>query len=169
MPIYRVDSQRSGIVVRARSSIHDTNTTWDTLSGRVEADPATLDSAGATASLVVDMTSYDAGDWLKNRKLKKDLDLARHPIATFDVTALRDVRQKDRGQFSATADGVLRWRDRELSLTVTGQGIIDNTRIEATGSFDMDIRELGVQPPRFLMFKVANEVTVEVTLHARAE
>ena len=96
MPIYRVDSQRSGIVVRARSSIHDTNTTWDTLSGRVEADPATLDSAGATASLVVDMTSYDAGDWLKNRKLKKDLDLARHPIATFDVTALRDVRQKDR-------------------------------------------------------------------------
>ena len=54
------------LVVKARSSVHDTTTVWDKISGDIDADPDAIDAATATFS--VDMTKYDAGDFLKNRK-----------------------------------------------------------------------------------------------------
>lgn len=166
MPLYRVDSTNSRIVVKARSSIHDTSTTWSRIDGTAEADPDALEKA-ARASFSVDMTAFDAGDWLKNRKLRKDLSLANHPTATFDLTAIRDLRRSDDGGFEAVADGILRWRGKELPLAITGRGRIDAATIDVTGTFELDIRRLGVEPPRFLMFQVESDVTVEVTLRAR--
>ena len=179
MPVYRVDSQRSRIVVRARSSVHDTSTTWSQITGQLDADAATLDSAGATGSFQVDMMSYDAGDWLKNRKLKKDFDLPGHPTATFELQQVSDVKPagpaasgdapgSEAARFSATAIGLLRWRGKELTVTVRGDGQMTGDALHADGAFELDIRQLGLQPPRFLMFKVEDEVTVEITIHARA-
>lgn len=165
MPIYKVDSARSQVVVQARSSIHDTSTTWNRLQGTIDADPAALQDARASFSL--DMTAFDAGDWLKNRKLKKDMELAQHPTATFELTGLRDMSPSQGGHFQATADGILRWRGKELALEITGTGTLDASSLAATGSFELDIRRLGMEPPRFLMFKVESEVRVEITLSAR--
>src|SRR5688500_5582689 len=104
MSTYRVETARSTLTVRARSSIHDTTTTWSAITGTAEADPATLETAGATASFQVDMTVFDAGDWLKNRKLRKDLDVEHHPRATIEVRRLRDVVRTEGGRFRATAE-----------------------------------------------------------------
>lgn len=168
MPSYNVDTGRSQLVVRARSSIHDTNTTFTKISGTVQADSATLEDTGATASFQVDMGSFDAGDWLKNRKLKKDVDPGRYPTATFELSELRDVKRNDDGSFAAKAVGTLAWRGRNVTLEVAGKGTMDDNGIDATGTFDLDIRELGMEPPKFLMFKVDPEVTIEVTLRAKA-
>ena len=151
------------LVVKARSSIHDTNTTWDKLSGDVEADPDTLATAGATATFKVDMTSFDAGDWLKNRKLRKDFDLEAHPTATFELRKVSDV-VRDGLTFKASAQGVLRWRGKEVALDLAGTGKLDATSVEARATFELDIKRLGLSAPRFLMFKVEDEVTVEVSL-----
>lgn len=153
----------SSLVVKARSSIHDTRTVWSKVTGEVTADAATLATAGAQATFTVDMTAFDAGDFLKNRKLRKDFDLEQHPQATFTLTGLRDV-VGDGGTFRATADGVLRWRGREVPLTVAGEGTLDGARLAAVGRFELDIKRLGLSAPRFLMFKVEDEVAVEVTL-----
>lgn len=153
----------SSLVVKARSSIHDTRTVWSKVTGEVTADAATLATAGAVATFTVDMTAFDAGDFLKNRKLRKDFDLEQHPQATFTLTGLRDVVGEG-GRFKATADGVLRWRGREVTLTVAGEGTLDDSRLAAVGRFELDIKRLGLSAPRFLMFKVEDEVTVEVTL-----
>lgn len=166
MTTYDVDSAHGRIVVKARSSIHDTSTTWKHIEGTIEADPAALEDARASFS--VDMSQFDAGDWLKNRKLKKDLDVAAHPTATFEITGIRDLSRNQDGSFQATADGILRWRGREVALSVSGRGRIDASTIDATGAFDLDIRQLGVEPPRFLMFQVESEVAVEITLRARS-
>ena len=56
------------LTVKARSRVHDTTTVWDKVSGDVDADPDAIEQAKATFS--VDMTSFDAGDFLKNRKLR---------------------------------------------------------------------------------------------------
>lgn len=162
MPRYAV-AAGSSLVVKARSSIHDTRTTWSKVTGEVTADPATLAATGATATFTVDMTAFDAGDFLKNRKLRKDFELEAHPQATFTLTGLRDV-SGDGGTFRATADGVLRWRGREVTLTVAGEGTLDDHRLSAVGRFELDIKRLGLAAPRFLMFKVEDEVTVEVKL-----
>lgn len=153
----------SSLVVKARSSIHDTKTVWSKVAGEVSADAATLGTAGAVATFTVDMTAFDAGDFLKNRKLRKDFDMEAHPQATFTLTALRDVTG-DGGRFRATALGVLRWRGREVPLEVAGEGTLDGQRLAAVGRFELDIKRLGLTAPRVLMFKVEDEVAVEVTL-----
>ena len=37
-------------------------------------------------------------------------------------------------------------------------------RVEATATFELDIKKLGLSAPRFLMIKMEDEVSVEVTV-----
>lgn len=158
---YQVSSGK--LTVKARSKIHDTTTVWDTVTGSVDADADTLATQGATATFEVDMTKFDAGDFLKNRKLRKDFDMDAHPKATFELRAVRDV-VRDGPTFKATADGVLRWRGKEVLVTVQGSGKLDAMGVEASGTFELDIRKLGLSAPRFLMIKMDDEVAVDVTV-----
>lgn len=161
MPTYRITAGK--LTVRARSRLHDTTTVWDQITGDVEADPETLATAGAKAAFRVDMTSFDAGDWLKNRKLRKDFDLEAHSAATFELRELRDV-VRDGAKFTATAVGVLGWRGRTVELSLAGRGTMDGAGLEASGTFELDIRKLGLSAPRFLMIKMEDEVAIDVTV-----
>jgi polyisoprenoid-binding protein YceI len=161
VPAYRVAAGK--LTVTARSKIHDTKTVWDKITGTVEADPDTLATAGAKAVFTVDMTSFDAGDWLKNRKLRGDFEMEKHPVATFELAALRDVTRNGE-TFTATAEGVLKWRGKEVVVEMKGQGKLDGVSVQASATFDLDIRRLGLSAPRFLMIKMEDEVAVEVTV-----
>ena len=158
---YRVTS--GTLTVHARSRIHDTTTVWNRITGEIVADPDTLASAGATARFEVDMTAFDAGDFLKNRKLRKDFDLAGHPTASFALERLTGV-VRDGPNFTATAEGVLRWRGRTLGLVLEGRGKLDDMGVSASATFDLDIRKLGLSAPRFFVFKIEDEVTVRVAI-----
>lgn len=109
------------------------------------------------------MTAFDAGDFLKNRKLRKDFALEAHPTASFSLTALRDVVRSG-STFTATALGTLEWRGKRVELTLAGRGTLDDMQVEATATFELDIRWLGLSAPRFLIFKVEDEVTVAVAI-----
>jgi polyisoprenoid-binding protein YceI len=163
---YRVGAG-SKLLVQAKSRIHDTSTVWSKVEGDVEADPETLATAGARATFKVDMTTFDAGDFLRNRKLRKDFEMEAHPTATFELTGVRDVVRTG-SEFTATGDGTLRWRGREVALAIAGKGTLDARGLAATGTFVLDIRRLGLSAPRFLMFKMEDEVEVEVTLRGEA-
>ncbi len=156
---YQVEGGK--LTVRARSSIHDTTTVWDKISGEVDADPDAIEAA--KASFAVDMTSYDAGDFLKNRKLRKDFELEAHPRATFQLRSVSDV-QRDGAKFEAKARGVLGWRGKEVELELAGKGTLDSGHLEATASFVLDIKKLGLAAPRFFVFKMEDEVTVDVSV-----
>jgi len=156
---YAVDGGK--LTVKAHSSVHDTTTVWDKIAGDVDADPERIEQAKAT--FTVDMTKFDAGDFLKNRKLRKDFALADHPSATFQLERVSDV-VRDGAKFTARAGGTLRWRGKELVLELAGQGSLDDARLEAKATFELDIRKLGLAAPRFFMFKMEDEVTVEVTV-----
>lgn len=156
---YAVSSGR--LTVKARSSVHDTTTTWDKVTGSVDADPEAIEAAKAT--FTVDMTSFDAGDWLKNRKLRKDFDMDGNPSATFTLDRVSDV-VRDGSRFTAKAHGTLRWRGKEVVLELAGQGTLDRDRLEARATFPLDIKRLGLTAPKFFVFKMEDEVTVEVTV-----
>jgi polyisoprenoid-binding protein YceI len=158
---YRVTA--GTLTVQARSRVHDTTTVWNQIAGEITADPDTLAAAGATARFTVDMTAFDAGDFLKNRKLRKDFDLAAHPTATFELRAVNDV-VRDGAAFTATAEGTLAWRGKQLGLVLRGRGTLDAMTVSATASFELDIRTLGLAAPRVLMFTVEDEVTVTVAI-----
>src|SRR5688500_17822089 len=113
------------------------------------------------------MTKFDAGDFLKNRKLRKDFEMDAHPRATFTLERVSEV-VRDGAKFTAKAQGTLAWRGREVVLVLTGQGTLDDTHVEARGTFELDIRKLGLSAPRFFVFKMEDEVTVEVTVRGAA-
>ena len=156
---YRIESGK--LTVQARSRVHDTTTVWDKITGDVDADANAIERASATFR--VDMTSFDAGDWLKNRKLRKDFDMDAHPTATFELRGVKDV-VRDGTKFTATAEGVLRWRGKEVVLALQGRGTLDDMRVEASATFELDIKRLGLAAPRFLMIKMEDEVSVDVTV-----
>lgn len=177
---YRVTS--GTLTVRARSKIHDTTTVWNRITGEIVADPDTLaqasvlapgpgpapglgdgGTAGTSARFEIDMTAFDAGDFLKNRKLRKDFTLDAHPRASFVLTGLRDVVRTGPA-FTATAVGTLEWRGKRVELTLSGRGTLDAVAAEAHATFELDIRWLGLAAPKFLIFKVEDEVTVDVAL-----
>jgi polyisoprenoid-binding protein YceI len=158
--------QRGLVEVKARSSIHDTNTRYPKLEGQIDFDADA--PAGARAELAVDMRVYDTGDRLKNWKLKSDLDPESHPSATFTLSRLEAVSEEAAGKFVATGVGQLRWRGKSVDLKVKGRATVDRQTIEATASFELDVKLLGVAPPKFLMFKVEDVVQVQVSLRALA-
>jgi polyisoprenoid-binding protein YceI len=149
------------LTVKARSSVHDTTTVWEQIAGDVDADAAAIEHAKAT--FTVDMTKFDAGDFLKNRKLRKDFALESHPTATFTLTRVSDV-VRDGDRFTAKAEGVLRWRGKDVPLVLSGQGTLDAQRVEARASFELDIKKLGLSAPKFFVFKMEDEVTIEVSV-----
>jgi len=166
MTRYIVDASASRVVVKARSSLHDTETRWTGLTGTIDADAADL--AGRTAAEVaVDMTRHDAGDFLRNRKLRKDLDVASFPRAHFRLAGVREVVERGGGRFAAVADGSIAWHGREVAIAAAGEGTIGRDELSAVARFELDVRRFGVEPPRFLMFKVEDVVSVEVSLVAR--
>jgi polyisoprenoid-binding protein YceI len=162
---YRVTA--GTLTVQARSRVHDTTTVWNKITGEIEADPDTLASEGARARFDVDMTSFDAGDFLRNRKLRKDFDLAGHPTARFELRALTGVVRTG-ATFTATAEGVLDWRGHRIELVLSGRGRLDDMSASASATFDLDIRRLGLSAPRFLMFKMEDEVTVAAVIQGSA-
>ncbi len=149
------------LTVKARSTVHDTTTVWNKITGDVDADASAIEQAKAT--FAVDMTQFDAGDFLKNRKLRKDFELESFPSATFTLTRVSDV-VRDGSKFTAKAEGTLSWRGKQVVLVLSGQGSLDDTHVEAKGTFELDIRKLGLSAPRFFVFKMEDEVTVEVTV-----
>jgi polyisoprenoid-binding protein YceI len=150
------------LTVKARSSVHDTTTVWDKIGGDVDADAEAIE--GAKAMFRVDMTAFDAGDWLKNRKLRKDFAMDDHPTATFTLQRVSEVA-RDGAKFTAKAEGMLGWRGKEIPLVLTGSGTLDAERVEARATFELDIKKLGLSAPRFFVFKMEDEVTVEVSVH----
>jgi polyisoprenoid-binding protein YceI len=154
------------LTVKARSRIHDTTTVWDKITGEVEADPDTLAETGAKATFTVDMTSFDAGDWLKNRKLRKDFEMDAHPKAIFELRGVSDV-VRDGATFTARAEGVIRWRGKEAVVTLARRGTLDDVSLEATATFELDIRTLGLSAPRFLMIKMEDEVSIDVSVRGK--
>lgn len=164
MPVrYRIDSKASALRVLARSSVHDTETAWSGIEGTVDTD---LDDLASTrAEITVDMRTADAGDWLKNRKLRKDMDFEQHPQARFQLVELRDI-QRTGADVQATVIGTLSWRGRSVEVEATGSGTLGNQELSASGRFDLDVTRLGVKAPKILMFKVEDVVTCEITLRA---
>jgi len=154
------------LTVKARSSVHDTTTVWDKITGTVDADANAIEHAKATFS--VDMTKFDAGDFLKNRKLRKDFAMEEHPTATFTLTRVSDVI-RDGSKFTAKAEGTLAWRGKQVVLVLSGQGTLDDKHVEAKGTFELDIKKLGLSAPRFFVFKMEDEVTVEVTVRGAVQ
>lgn len=166
MPQYTIDSKTSKLLVTARSSVHDTEIAWTGITGTVDAT-AGDDAANMKAAVDVDMTTADAGDWLKNRKMKKDMQFDKHPKANFTLDGVDDLAQ-DGERMTATIHGTLSWRGKSVSVSAKGEGTLGASELTARGTFDIDMTKLGITPPKVLMIKVEDVVNCLIDLRATA-
>lgn len=153
------------VSVKARSSIHDTTTVWSAVSGEIEFDPDRID--GAAATVRIDMRTFDAGDRLKNWKLRGDIEPEKYPTAIFRLERLSNV-SREAERLGASATGRIDWRGKNAAIRAEGSAVVTPATIKASARFDLNVRDVGVTPPKILMFKVEDVVTVEVELTANA-
>jgi polyisoprenoid-binding protein YceI len=134
--------QKGRVVVKARAPEPDMTATWSKVSGTIDLDPEK--PAGVRAELSLDMRSFVAGDWFARWQLKGDLDAERYPTAKFMLMRLENLREPSPGQLEAVALGQIQWRGLTVEVRARGKARVSPRQIDATGSFEISLGDLGV-------------------------
>ena len=162
---YVVDNEASKLIARVRSSLHEVEIVWDAVRGSFELNPEDL-AAGIEGSVEVEMTRYDSGDWLRNRKIRNDLRLRDYPHARLELGKLVEMRTAESDGLVGKIEGVLQWHGHTVPVTVSGTGTVNAKTVSAQCSFRLKMGQLGITVPRFLMFRMDEEVLLEATILA---
>jgi hypothetical protein len=157
---------RGHLDVTARTPVDDTRVRFGKLDGTIQVDPDA--PASARADLTLDLRIADAGDRARTWRLHTDLEVERFPTATFTLARVQEVHEVTAGQLTGTVLGQLAWAEHRPLVTVRGSASLDRRGLEVRGRFDLDLRELGIAPPRFLMFRVDDFVRAQVVFFAVA-
>jgi hypothetical protein len=113
----------------------------------------------------VPVEQFKSGNAMQDREMWKLIDSRRFPTVAADLRSIEN--EGSAGRYKAAGDVTLAGRQRryEGSLNVTREG--DTLRVE--GDLVVDIRDFGLQPPRFLMLKVEPHVNVHLRLVAATQ
>lgn len=161
-------SADSKLDFEARSSLHPVHGSASNLAGFVDAEfdgDALAADPPPKMHVEVPVEQLRSGNTLQDREMWKLIDSRRFPIIVADLrSAEADAAP---GHYKASGDITLAGRQRRYEglLTVEREG----ERLHVGGELRVDIRDFGLQPPRFLMFKVEPEVNVRLRLWAAAK
>jgi polyisoprenoid-binding protein YceI len=136
------------------------------LEGTLEFDPD--DESIALGELTIDMRALDAGDQYKNWKLATDVDAASHPKATVTLVRIDDLHEEIAGRYRGAVTVQIQWRGHAAQVKVKGQATVDRRGVEASGSGELAVRDLGAVAPRFLLPPGTDRVSFHVSLLAYA-
>jgi polyisoprenoid-binding protein YceI len=103
-----------------------------------------------------------SGNGLQDKEMWKLLDSKRNPLIRAD---LRELQASSGTNYAASGEITMCGRSRKYDGTLTV--VCSGDEITVSGSVKVDIRDFGIQPPRFLMFTVQPEVNVRLRLLAR--
>jgi len=162
---YTFDSERSGIWVSGRSSLHPINTETRGITGWFEAatgGDGELDlDHPVSGELELAVDRLTSGNMLYDRELRRRVDAKRYPTILGRVT--RIVPAGSHPRYSVTGDVVFHGKTRSFEHEMD----IDTRagEVSLTGEYVFDIREFGMQPPSMLMVRVYPEISVRVALH----
>ena len=169
MARYRLVPERSKIWAEARSSLHPINVETAGLEGFVEmtiVDGHIDATAPVSGSVELDASLLKTGNGLYDRELESKLEMRKYPRVRGRVLSVK------------AADSVTTYRVQgELSLrgqTSAVQGdvrmrMIDANTVEFQGEQTIDIRNFGLEPPKFLMLRVYPEVKLRGLVIAQLE
>ncbi len=156
-----IDSKRSRIEVRAKSTLHDSRSSGP-LRGRVTGEPEALESS-AGGVVEVPVESFDFGNKLQTMAVLSKIDASRHPVARFVVAGAEVL---SRNPWRVRVSGALDYRGRKTAFSFEATGSISETALEARAELPVNLPAIGVTPPSLLFMKVADEVLVSVVLVA---
>src|ERR1700722_11798483 len=165
-----IEPRGSRVWVEGRSRLHPARSEAEGLEGWFEADVLgggrinpTVDPRG---HLELPVERLSSGNPLYDREMRRRVDARRHPTIAGDLTAMASTNDEGRYQVSGevTFKGTTNTYTDEMLVTFPEDGVV---RLE--GSHQFDIRDFGMQPPKFLPLRVDPDVTVTVAIVARSE
>ena len=106
------------------------------------------------------------GNSLEDRELQKRIDARRYPTINGVLEAIEQANSDScyRVTGTVTFRGKARRHQGEMSIRR-----LDDDTVTLAGQSRFDIRDFGMEPPRFLMLKVDPQVEVAVDIIARKE
>ena len=167
MARFRISPQRSELWAEARSSLHPVRVHTVGLEGVVEAELADGGTRLVKPTYVeVETQRLRSGNGLVDGELQRRLDSRKFPRIRGEL--VRSVPGNGTGINQVTGELTLHGVTRQLDVDVTVRQLDDRT-LEIEGGRAIDMRDFGLPPPSFLMFKVQPEVQVRARLVAERE
>ena len=159
---YRIDPERSAVLIDASSSVHPIRTRTNGLEGYVELE---VDStgrididAGISGELSLDVERLKSGNPLEDRELRRRIDARRFPTIDGRIT---EVHAADNDRYRVRGDvtfrGVTNPHEDDVTFTLTNDG-----ELKIDGRSTFDVSDFGMETPRILMLRVQPEVTVAI-------
>ena len=154
-----IDSARSLITFRGRSSVHPITATARPSGWFVGITEGIFDNTGPLAGhLEVPVADLASGNPLIDRETRRRIDARRHPNITGDLAEGGDVHPTHatvEGNIEFTGETVLVEGDLRLGRNGDGDLIM-------SGDGTFDVRWWGMDPPRMLMLRVEPEIEVSI-------
>ena len=168
MARYRLVPERSKIWADARSSLHPIKVETTGLEGFVEmtiVDGHIDTAAPVSGSIELDASLLKTGNGLYDRELANRLEMRKYPRVRGRVIS---VKALDSGAYHVQGEMTLRGQTSPVEGDVKMR-MIDATTVEFQGEQTIDIRNFGLEPPKFLMLKVYPDVKVRGLVIAQLE
>jgi polyisoprenoid-binding protein YceI len=165
---FRVVSDRSSLIIQARSSVGAINWEATGIDGAIVADVSggavDLD-APAHAKLEMAVDRLHSGNALYDAELLQRIDARRFPTTSVE---LRDLMPVTGPRYRAIGDLSFHGITREVTGTVAVE-VDGDDRLLVEGEQVFDIRDFDVPSPKILMLKILPDVRVHLLLLAERE
>lgn len=167
MPRFRLVPDRSELWAEARSTLHPVRFHTTGLTGVLE-----VEMRGDRLELVppthveVETERLRSGNALVDGELRRRLDSRKFPRIRAELT--RSAAGNGEGRSRLTGELTLHGVTRTLEVEVTVRQLQEHT-MAIEGARSIDMRDFGLPPPSFLMFRMQPEVQVRAKLVAERE
>lgn len=169
MARFRISPERSELWAEARSSLHPVRIHTAGLEGVVETEPgdgSTPVRVGMPTHVEVETQRLRSGNGLVDGELQRRLDARKFPRIRGELTHVSPGTTP--GTCRLTGELTLHGVTRSLEVEVSVQRL-DPRTVEIIGGRAIDMRDFGLPPPSFLMFRMQPEVRVTARLIAERE
>jgi len=164
---FRISPQRSELWAEARSSLHPVRVHTSGLQGEVEAEVVDGHPRLNTPTFVeLETGRLRSGNALVDGELQRRLDSRKFPSIRGELT--RSSPGNGTGTSRLTGELTLHGVTRSLDVEVIVRQV-DPRTLEIEGARSIDMRDFGLPPPSFLMFKMQPDVQVRARLVAERE
>lgn len=170
VPRYRIVPERSRFVAEARSSVHPIRVDTDGFEGYVDleldGDHVKVD-APVTGHVELPVEKLKTGNGLYDRELDRRLEGRRYPRIKGEVLGVQAVQPGNRYRVRGALSFHGKTNSVEGDVTIR---VADGGRtLEIEGERTFDIRDYGLEPPKFLMLRVHPDIKVRGKVIAERE
>ena len=156
----KLDASKTHITWTLGDVLHTVEGTFALKSGTIVFDAQTGEAGG---QIVVDATSGNSGNGMRDSKMKKDvLESARYPEIVFTPKHVSGfVAGKGSSTVQVAGDFSIHGATHPLTLTLPV--VLKGSTIDAQTKFDVPYEQWGMKNPSTLFLKVSNTVQISIS------